>query len=76
MPPCPEKRIPSPFHVRKQPGSNFDYGGPLTELALLGIVGLRMLGQELQWDAANMRFTNNTEANQFVNPPYRKGWSL
>ena len=84
----PEKKIPrvrgnnhhadwlDSIRAGTQPGSSFDYGGPLTELALLGIVGLRMLGQELKWDAANMRFTNNTEANQFVNPPYRKGWSL
>jgi predicted dehydrogenase len=59
-----------------QPGSNFDYGGPLTEIAALGIIGLRMLGQELRWDAASMRFTNNSEANRFVAPAYRKGWTL
>lgn len=65
----------------KQAGSNFDYGGPLTELALLGIAATRMLGRsplrgKLVWDAENMRFTNCDEANQFVHPPYRQGWSL
>ncbi len=57
-------------------GSNFDYGGPLTELALLGIIATRMLGQKLEWDSEKMRFTNCPEANQFINPPYREGWTL
>jgi len=59
-----------------QPGANFDYGGPLTNIALLGIIAIRMLGRKLEWDSKNMRFTNCDEANQFVNPPYRKGWTL
>ena len=57
-------------------GSNFDYGGPLTELALLGIIGIKHLGQKLEWDTANTRFTNCDEANQCLNPPYRQGWTL
>jgi len=57
-------------------GSDFSYGGPLTEIALLGVIGIRMLGQELKWDGANMRFTNSEEANQFVTPKFREGWSL
>jgi predicted dehydrogenase len=57
-------------------GSAFDYGGPLTEIALLGIIALRFKGQRLAWDAASARFANCPEANRFVNPPYRQGWSL
>ncbi len=57
-------------------GSDFSYGGPLTELAMLGIIALKMLGTKLQWDAVAMRFTNCEEANQYINPPYRAGWSL
>ncbi len=57
-------------------GSNFDYGGPLTEIALLGIIGITQLGQTLEWDAENMRFTNCDEANRWLNPPYRQGWTL
>jgi hypothetical protein len=60
----------------KQAGSNFDYGGPLTELALLGNIGIRMLGQKLEWDGEKARFTNCPEANALVNPPYREGWTL
>jgi predicted dehydrogenase len=60
----------------KQAGSNFDYGGPLTELALLGVIAFRMLGTELKWDGEKMRFTNCDEANQYVAPPLRKGWEI
>jgi len=59
-----------------KPGSNFDYGGPLTELARLGIIAMQRLGEKLEWDGANMRFTNCAEANELINPPSRKGWEL
>lgn len=59
-----------------QAGSNFDYGGPLTELARLGIIAMQRLGEKLEWDGPNMRFTNSSEANELVNPPSRKGWEL
>jgi predicted dehydrogenase len=57
-------------------GSNFGYGAPLTEAALLGAVAIRFPGRKLEWDAAAMRFTNLAEANAYVNPPYREGWKL
>ncbi len=57
-------------------GSDFSYGGPLTELAMLGVIAIKMAGTKLEWDAVNARFTNSPEANQFVNPPYRAGWEL
>jgi hypothetical protein len=61
----------------RKAGSDFhDYGGPLTELAMLGVVAIKMSGQKLEWDTKNTRFTNSNEANQFVNPPYRAGWTL
>jgi hypothetical protein len=59
-----------------QAGSNFDYGGPLTEIARLGIIATRMPGRKLEWDGNKGRFTNCEEANQFINPPSRKGWVL
>lgn len=59
-----------------QAGSNFDYGGALTELARLGIIATQMLGRKLEWDGENMRFTNCDEANKLINPPSRKGWTL
>jgi hypothetical protein len=60
----------------KKAGSDFSYGGPLSEVAMLGIIAMKMAGTKLEWDAANMRFTNHPEANRLVNPPYRDGWAL
>lgn len=60
----------------RQAGSNFDYGGPLTQAALLGAVAIRFPGEKLEWDNTQMRFTNNRAANALVNPPYRRGWEL
>ena len=60
----------------RQAGSNFGYGGPLTQAALLGAVAIRFPGQALNWDPKAMRFTNNTQANAYLNPPYREGWKL
>ena len=57
-------------------GSDFSYGGPLTEVALLGVIALKFPGTKLEWDSASMKFKNSREANQHVNPPYRKGWKL
>lgn len=57
-------------------GSDFAYGGPLTELAMLGVIAIKLAGTKLEWDAERMQFTNAPEANQFVNPPYRAGWTL
>jgi predicted dehydrogenase len=57
-------------------GSDFSYGGPLTEIAMLGVIAIKLAGTKLEWDAENVRFTNCPEANQFINPPYRAGWTL
>ncbi|MGO9111558.1 MAG: Gfo/Idh/MocA family protein [Thermoguttaceae bacterium] len=58
-------------------GSDFSYGGPLTEIALLGVIAIKMLGMKLEWDAQQARFSNCPEANALVDsPPYRRGWSL
>ncbi|MFI5382021.1 MAG: hypothetical protein ACHRHE_22225, partial [Tepidisphaerales bacterium] len=61
----------------KPAGSDFTgYGGPLTQIALLGIIGIRCLGEELKWDNDAGRFTNSEEANGFIQPQFRQGWSL
>ena len=56
--------------------SDFAQGGPLTEISLLGVIAIRMAGTKLDWDATKLQFTNCPEANPFINPPYREGWSL
>ncbi len=60
----------------RQAGSNFDYGGPLTQAALLGAIAIQFPGETLKWDEAKMKITNHEAANRLVNPPYRKGWKL
>ena len=55
--------------------SNFDYGGPLTELVLLGNVALRS-GEKIHWDGAAMKVTNSPKAEEFVRANFRKGWTL
>jgi len=60
----------------RQAGSNFGYGGPLTQAALLGAIAIRFPGQTLKWDDKKARFTNHDAANAYVHPAYRKGWSL
>lgn len=57
-------------------GSNFDYGGPLTELAHLGIIAMQFPGQTLAWDAKATRFTNLPAANEYIRPTFREGWSI
>jgi predicted dehydrogenase len=56
--------------------SDFSFAGPLTEAVLLGSVCIHNGGKKLFWDAANLRFTNDDRANQFIRYPYREGWSL
>jgi hypothetical protein len=54
---------------------NFDVGGLLTEIVLLGCIAIRR-GKKLLWDAKQMRFTNDEEANRYLRQEYRSGWSL
>jgi len=55
--------------------SNFDYAGPLTEMALLGNVAIRA-GQRFQWDPENLRTPGCPAAERYVRREYRKGWAL
>jgi predicted dehydrogenase len=56
--------------------AHFDYGGPLTEMALLGMIAIQVKDQILEWDSKNLRFTNNQKANELVHTHYREGWKL
>ena len=57
------------------PGSNFAYGGTLTEAMLLGNVAVR-LGKPIEYDAATGRVTNEPDAEKYVRFEYRSGWAL
>lgn len=56
--------------------SSFDYGGALTEMVLLGVVAIRAKDRRLEWDAENLRFTNDNAANELLHIKYREGWAL
>jgi len=59
------------------PGSNFTYAAPFTETILLGNVALMVgIGKKLDWDAKNMRFSNNEDANKYTTKKYREGWDI
>ena len=56
--------------------TQFDIGSRITEPALLAVKASRFPGQELLWDAANYRFTNNDDANAvLLSRPYREGFA-
>jgi predicted dehydrogenase len=55
--------------------SNFDYAAMLTETILLGNVAMRV-GKKLEWDGPNMRVTNSSEAERYIKPEFRQGWTL
>lgn len=57
-------------------GSDYEYGGPLTEVALLGAIAMRNPGVELRWNAEAMQFANCAAANEMLAVDYRDGWTL
>ena len=64
------------YHCKQgtQPGANFDYSCPLTEMILLGNVAKKVDGP-LDYDDKAMRFTNNDKATALLHKNYREGWS-
>lgn len=59
----------------KSTSCNFEFGSRMVKVAQLGAMAARA-ARLLEWDAEAMRVTNDAEANSWVNPPYRQGWSL
>ncbi len=55
------------------PGSNFDYAADLTEMALLGVLAQRF-NTRVEYDALNMKVTNNKDLNNYIKEPVRDGW--
>jgi predicted dehydrogenase len=54
---------------------NFEFGSQMTQVAQLGAMAARC-ARPLLWDADSRTVPNNAEANGWVNPPYRAGWTL
>jgi predicted dehydrogenase len=55
--------------------SEFSVAGPFTEWILLGVISLHFEGK-LEWDSKKMKITNMPEANKYIKPAIRKGWSI
>ncbi len=62
--------------TKKRPAASFDYSGPMTESVLLGVLALRVPGKRLEWDSAQLKVKNQPELQPFIQPEYRKGWTL
>jgi predicted dehydrogenase len=55
--------------------SQFDYSIPLTELTLVGGLGMHFPGQRLEWDAAKLQVVGKPEAAKYIKrAAYRPGW--
>ena len=54
---------------------DFDYGGTVIEMMLLGLVAYRV-GKKINYDGKNGRVTNSDEANGLLSKKYRPGWTL
>jgi hypothetical protein len=55
--------------------SDFAITAPFAEWLALVCIAWRVSGK-LEWDSANVRFTNSEEANRWVKPLFRPGWEL
>ena len=82
----PDKSLPRPSshwnewvdcannHTR--PSANWEYGGLLTELCLLGNIAIQFHGTRLEFDPVGKKFTHHQEANAMFQHPHREGWAL
>lgn len=59
----------------KPTSCNFDLGARMTRVALLGTLAARRAGY-LIWEPAEMRFSNDPAASEWIVPHPRNGWSL
>ena len=56
---------------------NFKYSADMIETMCLGLVAYRAgVGEQLRYDGATGKITNNDDANQYLTKEYRDGWSL
>jgi predicted dehydrogenase len=60
---------------REKPNADVEIGHRSTCFSLMANISL-MVGQRLEWDSENERFTNSEEANKLLHYEYRKPWKL
>jgi hypothetical protein len=56
--------------------ANFDNGGPLSELLMLGNIATQFPGTTIAYDPVAGRITNLEQANALLGFEYREGWRL
>lgn len=56
--------------------AHFGYAGPLTESVLLGGVATFFPNEQLEWDAANLKFKNKPDAERLIRRVCRNGWEV
>jgi hypothetical protein len=61
--------------ARPQILADFENGGRLSELLMLGNLATLFPGQSLAYDPATGQITNHVEANRQIEFNYREGWS-
>jgi predicted dehydrogenase len=60
---------------REKPAADVEVGHRSTSMSLMANISL-MVGQRLDWDAQQERFTNCDEANNYLHYEYREPWTL
>ncbi|MEO0793852.1 MAG: Gfo/Idh/MocA family oxidoreductase [Verrucomicrobiota bacterium] len=55
-----------------EPGANFDFAGPFTEMMLIGVLATKV-GGRIEWDPKK-GITNRPELNAYLRGDTRKGW--
>ncbi len=58
----------------ESPGS-FIHAEPVTEAINLAAIALRAR-KKVEYDSANMKITNDNEANKYLTREYREGWKI
>ena len=54
---------------------DFDYGGTVIEMMLLGLVAYRV-GKKINYDGKRGRVTNSAKANELLRRDLRPGWTM
>ena len=54
---------------------DFDYGGKMIEMMLLGLVAYRV-GKKISYDGAAGKVLDHPDANALLSRTYREGWTL
>ena len=70
-----EKYWVAAFKNKTQSPGSFLNATAVTETIQLGAVALRAK-RKVEYDSANMKITNNEDANKLLYREYRKGWEL